>query len=368
MSPATQRKLAKSTGVAFRYVERERGASSSGSGFRKSFMHNQINDRPFDVSVVNVSRLRGPPAQWQDDHDQDGMISRVSSLEDIPAATARARFDPTVTVVEDAAYAAALKNDLDSSLPRTAPGKALVLQSDPTELAYSVSARLSRPSLGFDPSECHEGIMLTDSNHCAIRAQERGLYKTVRSKLSLTVGRRSYFEMFVHRSSSAGGICVGLSTRELPLSCLCGTRPNSIGFNTSGNVVRTVHGNPEYTPFGDEHSGHHMTGCSVGVFCVLTESSEDTLLCKRKAFMQFFVNGVLMVTVDDFEFLGSMDVFPTLSLFARDARVYSLFSADHMIHSKSLPEGEPIYALDGEQVHRESDNTPQSLGLEIPCG
>jgi hypothetical protein len=273
------------------------------------------------------------------------------------------RYDPSVPVIEDAAYAATL-NDQDGSLPHTAPYRASALSSDPTELAYSVRARLSSPTLGFNPAECHDGIRLLDTNHCALRVQERGLYKTVRSVLSVRPdsGRRIYYEFFVLKQATGGGVCVGLSTKELPLNCLCGTRPNSIGFSTSGNLIRTVDGKETWTEYGSDLG----SGCTIGCLASVKKiTKEDAANGKTmvKSTVEFFVDGASRGAAVDYDFVGDLEVFPTLSLFAKHARVYSLFEGQELLFSSCLPEGEEITTLDGQKIMRNAANTPKSLGL-----
>lgn len=379
MTPQTMKAFQSKIGVAYTYTERE--DAKDAVPVRKAYMHTEISDRPFDVTVVNVQNLP-PSRRLVDNQDTDGTISRASSFEDVNCGAAgdgagaggpgghgpsgdggRLRYDPSVPVVEDAAYAATL-NDQDGSLPHTAPYRASALSSDPTELAYSVRARLSSPILGFNPSECHEGIRLTDTNHCAVRVQERGLYKTVRSVLSLRPdsGRRIYYEFFILKQATGGGVCVGLSTKELPLNCLCGTRPNSIGFSTSGNLIRTVDGKETWTEYGVDLDSGCTLGCLASVKKVTKEDAANgkTMV---KATIEFFVDGKTRGPSVDYDFVGDLEVFPTLSLFAKNARVYSLFEGQELLFPACLPEDEEITTLDGRPIQRNASNTPQSLGL-----
>lgn len=354
LTPKTVQRIQRNIGVALRYVEREVAQNSS---FRKAYMHTEVSDRPFDVTVVNVKNLPST-RPLLDPETTDGTISRASSFENIHDANVR--YDPTVPVVDDAAYAATL-NDQAGSLPRTAHYRAGALSSDPAQLAYSVRARLSSPVLGFNSNECHEGIRLTDTNHCATRVQEFGLYKTVRSVLPLRDSHcLMYFEFFIFCQTTVGGVCIGLSTQELPLNCLCGTRPNSIGFSTSGNIIQTVDGKEKWTEFGTELK----SGCTVGCLVRVTNTMD---LCnnspKRMVSTRFFADGHLKGAVD-YEFIGSLEVFPTLSLFAKNARVYSLFSGQDMLFASCLPPDEEILTLDGQKIRRGATNTPESLGLD----
>lgn len=394
MTPKTIQRIRRNIGVAYKYVERD--VNPHALAVRKAYMHTEVSDRPFDVTVVNVLNLPSTST--------DGTISRASSFENIletdnqsPPQRQRqqsyghndensARYqhqhqrfqhpqqersheyyhrhhprqDPTVPVLDDAEYAAKL-NDRTGTLPHTAPYRASALCSDPTQLAYSVRARLSSPILGFNPNECHEGIRLTDTNHCAVRVQERGLYKTVRSVLPLRENSNSkiYFELFIFRQTVGGGICIGLSTKELPLNCLCGTRPNSIGYSTSGNLIRTVDGKETWSDFGDEL----QSGCTVGCLVSIKKGNNNKNKQIRMISTDFFSDGKYKGSACC-EFVGDLEVFPTLSLFAKHARVYSLFNGQDMLFTSCLPSGEEIMTLDGQPVHRGAGNTSKSLGLE----
>lgn len=353
MTPKTVKRIQRNIGVAYHYVERD---VSYAIPFRKGYMHSEVSDRPFDVTVVNVQNLPNS-RPLLDAETTDGTISRASSFENIPDAVTK--HDPSTPIIDDAAYAAKL-NDQAGTLPHTAPYRARALSSDPTQLAYSVRARLSSPVLGFNPNECHEGIRLTDTNHCAVRVQERGLYKTVRSVLPLRESlHRTYFEFFIFRQTTYGGVCVGLSTQELPLNCLCGTRPNSVGFSTSGNLIQTVDGKESWSDFGDEL----QSGCTVGVLVSVTHKPNvNKSKPLRVVSVEFNANGKYKGAVD-YEFVGDLEVFPTLSLFAKNACVYSLFDGQDMLYGSYLPIDEEITTLDGQKVLRAS-NTPKNLGLE----
>lgn len=348
--------LKRSIGVAAKYVERE---ETRHFPFRKAYMHTEISVRPFDVTVVNVknlSSIRGLVLE----QGTEGTISRVSSFEYINPGKANARVDPNVPTVEDAAYAAVL-NDQDGPLPHTAPYRAQALSGDPTELAYSVRARLSSPLFGFNEQECHRGIRLLEKNHCAVRVQERGMYKSVRGVLPVVSDHETvYFEFFVLKQSAGGGVCLGLATPELPLNCLCGTRPNSIGFCTSGSLIQTVHGKETWTAFGSDVNAGSTVGCLVSLRNLsCDEESEKTV---SKATVQFLVDGISRGSVD-YEFVGGLDVFPTLSMFSKHTRVYSLFNGPDMLFASCLAEDQNIVALDGRPIKRDTGNTPESLGL-----
>lgn len=502
MTPNTVQRIRQNIGVAYRYVERD---VTPQAPFRRAYMHSDVSDRPFDVTVVNVETL---PLSRRDDlisqydfmstaQTFDGTISRAPSFENVSdIANAVSRYDgkmqtnsgipkrphlvstttsssttsssmqihssisatmtdSSTTVVtinnertyeqsqqhhhyynnrideydrdvamfidDDAAYAAKL-NDPIGTLPHTAPYRASAHCSDPTQLAYSVRARLSSPVLGFNPKECHEGIKLIDTNHCAVRIQERGLYKTVRSVLPLRQSTgRTYFELFIFRQTTVGGVCIGLSTKELPLNCLCGTRPNSVGYSTSGNLIRTIDGKESWSEFGDELQSGCTVGCLVSMTwispkfsasfskrsksdCSNSTSDQETGSEKcgteigeddkgggdstegkdcssndsntkdkhkkknaskpiRLVSVEFYANGKFQGRAC-YEFVGDLEVYPTLSMFAKNARVYSLFKGQDMLYTSCLPFDEDIITLDGQKVHRCAGNPSKGLGLD----
>ncbi|CAN8070688.1 unnamed protein product [Agarophyton chilense] len=354
MTPRTIKQFQRNIGVAYKYIERDHSAPFP---FRKVYMHSKVSDRPFDVTVVNVKNL---PAfrSLMDIQLADGTISRASSMENI--LDEPLRDDPTIASVSDAAYAATL-NDQAGSLPHTAPYRARALSSNPTEFAYSVRARLSSPVLGFNPKECHDGIHLLDTNHCAVRVQERGLYKSVRGVLPILQGpRKVYYELFIFRQSSGGGVCVGLSTHELPLNCLCGTRPNSIGFSTSGSLIQTVDGKETWRDFGDALE----SGCTIGCLVSMKTAPNKIANGKRSRCVstEFFVDGKSRGTVE-YQFVGELLVFPTLSLLSKHSRVYARFNGQDMLFASSLPMGEEILTLDGQMIGRDAGSTPRIMGM-----
>jgi len=376
MTPQTQKVFQKTTGVAYKYVEKNRDECEGDyEEYNKSFMHNPINARPFDVTVVSVKNLTDLRNRKEEETERmNGTLSRVPSVEDFRQKSTF-RYDPSLQMYHDAAYAAALRNQGDDSMPRTAPNYASLVVSDPVVLAFSVRARLSTRDLGFDPSECHEGILISETDHLAMRTQERGLYKTVRGKLAVKRRKRVYFEMYVIQAAVGGGVCVGLCTKELPVSCLCGTRPNSVGFSSSGNLVRTVDGKESWTEFGTkllENAKRFTMGVLVSIGDPDRDDQESggeksgSGMESVDAKVKFYVDGVEAGSVD-YVFVGSMDVFPTLSLFARNARVFSVFEAEGMMYSHMLNEPGEIEALDGtpivkdEQAAREWRNSITDL-------
>lgn len=128
---------------------------------------------------------------------QGGEPQNKTKKKEAHTSTRESSFHSVGSVAQNATYEAALKADEVGSMPHTAPSCAMLFANDPKELAHSVRARLSTPMLGFNPKECHSGILLYEKNHCAIREEAKGLYKSVRSLLPVQEERAVYFEMFI---------------------------------------------------------------------------------------------------------------------------------------------------------------------------
>mmetsp|Transcript_19492 Transcript_19492/g.28305 ORF Transcript_19492/g.28305 Transcript_19492/m.28305 type:complete len:354 (+) Transcript_19492:1170-2231(+) len=320
-----------STGIAYTYVERE-----SQNDVLRSYMHKRINHSPFDVVVVNVHNLKNN----ERDTLKDGLVSRASSFEDLNRPM---RYDPSLAVVRDATYEAALRADEKGSMPHTALATARVYANDPKEFNYSVLARLSSSSLGFNPKDCHGGIELLEKNHYAVRVDPKGLYKTVRSVLPLVENSKSYFEVYITKQEKGGGICVGISTKELPISCLVGTRPNSVGFSTSGNAIQTVHGKEAWSNLGRTVSAGSVVGCLVSLSPVREDGGSEV-----QAELTFFADGKELGSLS-YKFVGGLPLYPTLSLFSREGRVFSLFDVNDMMNAHAVKD-EGAVSLDGKSI------------------
>lgn len=80
---------------------------------------------------------------------------------------------------------------------------------------------------------------------------------------------------------------------------------------------------------------------------------------KRCFYLQltFYADGEKCGDVE-YCFMGDLQIFPTLSLFSRDGRVFSLFGVNDMIHADLLPKDVEIYALDGQEVNRQPERSP----------
>uniref|UniRef100_A0A7S0BL98 B30.2/SPRY domain-containing protein n=2 Tax=Rhodosorus marinus TaxID=101924 RepID=A0A7S0BL98_9RHOD len=330
-APGMMKAFQNSTGIAYTYVERE-----SQNDVLRSYMHKRINHSPFDVVVVNVHNLKNN----ERDTLKDGLVSRASSFEDLNRPM---RYDPSLAVVRDATYEAALRADEKGSMPHTALATARVYANDPKEFNYSVLARLSSSSLGFNPKDCHGGIELLEKNHYAVRVDPKGLYKTVRSVLPLVENSKSYFEVYITKQEKGGGICVGISTKELPISCLVGTRPNSVGFSTSGNAIQTVHGKEAWSNLGRTVSAGSVVGCLVSLSPVREDGGSEV-----QAELTFFADGKELGSLS-YKFVGGLPLYPTLSLFSREGRVFSLFDVNDMMNAHAVKD-EGAVSLDGKSI------------------
>jgi hypothetical protein len=75
------------------------------------------------------------------------------------------------------------------------------------------------------------------------------MYRSVRSTCPLTRNRFVYFQMSLSRCTStplmslhpveevSPSVCIGLSTRQMPLNTLVGTWKHSVGFYSSGHII-----------------------------------------------------------------------------------------------------------------------------------
>ncbi|KAH7479706.1 uncharacterized protein KRP23_6494 [Phytophthora ramorum] len=127
----------------------------------------------------------------------------------------------------------------------------------------------------FNSHDCHEDIYLSCGRHCASKVGT-GMYRSVRSTVPLQKNRFVYFEMTLQQgrtpvrganqganrleapspaarnvpglSGGTGGnvndrpgidasVCIGLSTRLMPLNTLVGASKHSIGFYSAGHVL-----------------------------------------------------------------------------------------------------------------------------------
>mmetsp|Transcript_14797 Transcript_14797/g.39651 ORF Transcript_14797/g.39651 Transcript_14797/m.39651 type:complete len:417 (+) Transcript_14797:2954-4204(+) len=114
---------------------------------------------------------------------------------------------------------------------------------DPEELrdALGICMAKSEPrSCGFSHSHCHSGLRISCQRK-RVRKHMFGLFCTVRSRCGLSeadVGTARYVEFELPRSVCARGLCIGIGTDDLALDRMVGSNESSVGFFTTGDIVK----------------------------------------------------------------------------------------------------------------------------------
>ncbi|GJQ11762.1 hypothetical protein GpartN1_g3553.t1 [Galdieria partita] len=330
------------TGIVLRYEELP---PSSPTNRPRSYMHRIVDDKPFEVTVLNLRDgfLSSPYRN----------ISRVSSVDEISSQ----KVDNALTYPEGCIDPSNPSN-LENETPRSSRDIVEATAGNPFSIAISLRAKLSHPRFGFNPRDTHPDIVLTDSNYCATKTSAT-LYRSSRTTFSLVPGMNYYFEVYVAKHEGKG-ICVGLSTKELPLNCLCGTRPNSVGFYTTGHLICTVDGKPQWVKYGAETEADSI----VGVFVRLQRNEVGST-----ASFSIFLDGILQDPTlghHEYHFNGSFEVFPTVTLYSKGSKVYGLFCSDHIHHCTVLEYlSELVYGLDGKNIRIRRESSSESLHNEL---
>ncbi|ETI38436.1 hypothetical protein, variant 1 [Phytophthora nicotianae CJ01A1] len=272
----------------------------------------------------------------------------------------------------------------------------------------------------FNAHDCHEDIYLSCGRHCASKVGT-GMYRSVRASVPLQKNRFVYFEMTLQqgrtparganqnasrleassqlaRGSSflSGGsagtssanpndragidasVCIGLSTRLMPLNTLVGASKHSIGFYSAGHVLvgserrRSIGVGRKYgfqSTVGVlaqvvDHQEDETTGASTGNAPQPSDSSSSTGSGDAgssigEAFVRFTVDGIALRDSNNrvMEFTlpvpSRSELYPTLTLHSQDAHVFSQMSAPDItslnLQELDLPVEAPvdIWCLDG---------------------
>uniref|UniRef100_K3WRX1 SPRY domain-containing protein n=1 Tax=Globisporangium ultimum (strain ATCC 200006 / CBS 805.95 / DAOM BR144) TaxID=431595 RepID=K3WRX1_GLOUD len=254
----------------------------------------------------------------------------------------------------------------------------------------------------FNVHDCNEEIYLSCGKHCATKIAS-GMYRSVRATVSIPRNRYMYFEMTLKQQKSpfrmpgpsnrfmetsargtafgsgkqaAGGepsVCIGLSTRAMPLYTLVGASQYSIGFYSVGHVLI----GSERRSFVSVDLGYGYD-TTVGVLVKVVDRAEleregrvgadvgnDPALAGSSAYalVRFSVDGVALrdeahnVMVFTLPFPSNSELFPTLTLHSQDVQVLSRLSAADIVALNvddfELPAGDTtpeIWCLDGLQL------------------
>ncbi|EME30709.1 5'-AMP-activated protein kinase, beta-1 subunit isoform 1 [Galdieria sulphuraria] len=331
------------TGIVLRYEELP---PSSPNERPRSYMHRVVDDKPFEVTVLNLAD-GFPSSPYRN-------ISRVSSIDEISSQ----KIDSGLMLSDFSAHNPSSSSNWENRTPKSSRDIVEAAAGNPLSIAISLRAKLSHPRFGFNPRDTHPDIILTDSNYCATKTSA-ALYRTCRTTFALAPDMNYYFEIYVAKHEGKG-TCVGLSTKELPLNCLCGTRPNSVGFYTTGHLIRTVDGKPQWVKYGTETEADSI----VGVFVRLQRNQVGSTAC-----FSIFLDGVLQdpsLGHHHYHFNGSFEVFPTVTLYSQGSKVYGLFCSDHIHHFTVLEHlSEPVYGLDGRNIRIRRESSSESLHNEL---
>ncbi|KAG7383106.1 hypothetical protein PHYPSEUDO_004028 [Phytophthora pseudosyringae] len=271
----------------------------------------------------------------------------------------------------------------------------------------------------FNAHDCHEDIYLSCGRHCASKAGA-GMYRSVRASVPLQKNRFVYFEMTLQQGwtpvrganqsasrlesssqasrgsssllGSAGAsvgnvndrpgidasVCIGLSTRLMPLNTLVGASKYSIGYYSAGHVLvgserrRSIGVGRKYgfqSTVGVlahvvDHENDEAAGASDGR-APWPSSSSSALGSGTsgssigEASVRFTVDGIALRDSNDrvMEFTlpypSRSELYPTLTLHSQDVRVFSQMSAPDItrlnLQELDLPVEAPvdIWCLDG---------------------
>ncbi|KAG1697633.1 hypothetical protein DVH05_016072 [Phytophthora capsici] len=272
----------------------------------------------------------------------------------------------------------------------------------------------------FNVQDCHEDIYLSCGRHCASKSGT-GMYRSVRGSVPLQKNRFVYFEMTLQqgrtpvrgtnssasrleasqsaRTSSSSvltsglgagigtvndrpgidaSVCIGLSTRLMPLNTLVGASKYSIGFYSAGHVLvgserrRSIGVGRKYgfqSTVGvlarvNDHDDEDAVDASSGSASRSSPSSsesgtENTGPSVGEASVRFTVDGIALrdssnrVMEFTLPFPSRSELYPTLTLHSQDVHVFSQMSAPDInslnFQELDLPVESPvdIWCLDG---------------------
>jgi len=199
---------------------------------------------------------------------------------------------------------------------------------DASELACLIRAKLNgmEPKLTFNAKDCHDQLLLSCSRLCATKVYD-GLYRNVRGCCPLPENRLVYFEVYICAQRPERGVCVGISTSALPLNILTGSKPSSIGWYSSGEMVLKG----KWLPFGPAM----RPGCTVGVLARIQRTPGAS---SGVAHISCSLDGQMVQSEYELELPNVEDpLFPTVSLYSTGSSVVCHFSGDDIRYSNHLP-------------------------------
>ncbi|CAI5709155.1 unnamed protein product [Hyaloperonospora brassicae] len=404
------------TAVVLEYKEKERMVPSSIDRRIRRVMHFQIPLHPFEATVrLPPENAQAAVSPW----------SRSTSGGSVGGGCQNRGQDETTS-----SYA-----HLSSATPRSIPVSPLARKrvqlafsnfSDDVlyqardrlrqERAVTLTGEHDLPVPRFNAHDCHEDIYLSCGRHCASKVGT-GMYRSVRVSVPLPKNRLVYFEMVLQqgrtplrvanqsapsalqserRSSSFLGsdastsncnasdragidasVCIGLSTRLMPLNTLVGASKHSIGFYSAGHVLlgsdrrRSIGVGRKYgfqstvgllAQLVDQENSVEVP-LSQQTSASFSSSSGDDGSSAGVAFVRFTVDGSAVrdsnnrVMEFTLPFPSKSELYPTLTLHSQDVHVFGQMSAPDIsglnLQELDLPAEKPaeIWCLDGLRLN-----------------
>ncbi|KAJ1418208.1 hypothetical protein B484DRAFT_333882 [Ochromonadaceae sp. CCMP2298] len=221
----------------------------------------------------------------------------------------------------------------------------------------ATEARTSGQFAVFDPRQMSSGVALTCGNHCAIKVG-KGQCCCCRAMTPVRSNHFVYFEFSITVSSAqTPTLGIGLSPPDCPLNVMVGSWPRSVGLYTDGLMLTGSRW------FRSQSARQIEAGSTVGMLVYIPSEGEGAR--RAGAEVGYAVNGVPFPhDPEAIEAMGevvrlSTPLYPTVSLFSEDTRVWCRFcEADVVYRSRGAigaPKGVRVYCLDGSLLLEETD-------------
>lgn len=208
------------------------------------------------------------------------------------------------------------------------------------------SAGEAARTCGFSDRGTHVDLQVL-CDGLAITKTGSGLYRTARTASKLHVDsngvRHLYFEVVIVEDCDAGGICVGVSTNELPLNKLIGSNGSSIGLHSSGQIVSR---GGEFRSFARGFGKGDRVGCRVtlggGDMC---DGETD-----RSIELRFWINGewqgCVRERLGDRFATGEAELYAAVSLYRKASKaVIQCCQKDWAIDMDAVSDGGHVEAV-----------------------
>jgi len=231
--------------------------------------------------------------------------------------------------------------------PRFSPIHLKLLEDETRATLYEAKAKLVNKTFSnptFNPEDKHKDIVLKYTNNAAMK-KASSLYRSVRVNTPIMFNKRVYFEMHFLYQVENGGICIGLSTQNMPLSNLLGTHSESIGLYSTGNLVVKNKWEIFSKPFTE--------GDTIGCLIYLDEK-KDTITPE----INYYINGQHIGQVPEcFNLVfPKTDIYPTLSIYSKNTTVIGHFIISDFLFTENIPQD--TISLNGENIKTSNNYFP----------